>query len=227
MKFINGGYDSQFYKIIKYLSDFLFINLLFLVGNMLFFICFIYFEPSFSNLIFYILSLVPLPMATTALFYTASKIVEDRNTNVIKSYLRGYRENFVISLKFGLMQILISSIFAIDSLYFIEKKQIIIALIFGFVALLSIIFSLIGLSLLSMIHLDLKNLYKAIVVFMFNYFSSILKVVLYFISFSIIFYAYPSIMMLFVFALFAYFMMRELKPRILDFGIKFGGWKDV
>ncbi|MBM6614487.1 DUF624 domain-containing protein [Desemzia sp. RIT804] len=208
--------DSLLYKILKYLYYFLVTNLLFLVSNSLFLFVLFIFPLSLSNILLYSLSLIPMGFSISAMCYSMRKMWQEKELRPIGDYVYGYKLNLRITLKFWLLQLGIGTIFLVDVLYFLDKDQTIIAILFGLGLLINLAVSLAGFPILTTFEVKLKNLYIISFYTWGKFFLGQLFNLITLLSFGIILYAYPSEMFLFVFSVSCYFIMKQ-NDKILSF----------
>lgn len=201
--------NSQFYKILRYGYFFLASNLLFILANLLFLIVFITFPPKLEYSIIYLIALIPLGPALTALFFSMGQLVRTGDLAPVKDFARAYRSNFWLSLKYWLLQLTLSAILFIDAIYFYQRDWQILAAVFLVLFLLVCLFSLIGFPLIATFEIELKSIYQATVVVIWQYALKQLVNLLTIVALAIIFWAFPSELFLFLFSLIAFYVMRH------------------
>lgn len=201
--------NSQLYRILRYGYFFLLSNLLFLVANGLFLFIFVTVPPSLENSIFYLLALLPMGPALTALFFSMGQLVRNKDLAPVMDFVRAYRTNFVISLKYWLLQLGLSAIMLVDAIYFYRKGWQILAVLFLLLFLLVSLFSLIGFPLLATFEINVKTIYQATVVVIWQFAVKQLVNLLTIVALVITFWAFPSELFLFLFSVIAFYVMRH------------------
>ena len=201
--------NSQLYKILRYGYFFLVSNLLFLIANSLFLFVFIMIPPQLESLVFYLVALLPMGPALTALFFSMGVLVRTGDLAPVKDFIRSYRDNFIVSMKYWLLQLLLRAIMLVDAVYFFNQDFKIIAAVFLLLFVLINLFSLIGFPLLVTFEITVRNVYRATVVIIWRYPVKQLINLLTLIAFVIIFWAFPSELFLFLFSLMAFYVMRQ------------------
>lgn len=201
--------DSTLYKIVKYLYYFLVTNLLFLISNSLVIIVFFFFPLSLTNILLYSLALIPTGFSISAICYVMRKLWEEKEIRPIADFSYGYRLNLGITLKFWLLQLVTGTIFLVDVLYFIDNSQIFVAILFGIGLLINFAISIAGFPILTTFEVKLKNLYIISFYTWGKFFFGQLFNLVTMLSLVIITYAFPSEMILFVFSVSGYFVMKQ------------------
>lgn len=201
--------NSQFYKLLRYGYFFLVTNLLFLLANLLFLFVFISFPPKLENSVIYLVALLPMGPALTALFFSMGQLVRTGDLAPVKDFFRAYRANFWLSMKYWVLQLILSAIMIIDAIYFYQRDWLILAIVFLILFLLVCLFSLVGFPLLATFEIQLKSLYQATVVVIWQYALKQLMNLLTIVAFFITFWAFPSELFLFLFSLIAFYLMRQ------------------
>ena len=201
--------DSPLYKLLKYLYYFLVTNILFLFSNSLVIFILLFFPLSLTNILLYSLALVPTGFSISATCYTMRKLWEEKEIRPIADFIYGYRLNLGITLKFWLLQLVTGTIFLVDVLYFLDRNQPVIAILFGIGLLLNLAVSLAGFPILTTFEVKLKNLYVISFYTWGKFFFGQLFNLVTILSLGIIVYAFPSEMVLFVFSISGYFVMKQ------------------
>ena len=201
--------NSQLYKILRYGYFFLISNLLFLIANLLFLFVFITFPPNLDYVFVYLLALIPMGPSVTALFFSMGQLVRNKDLAPIKDFTRAYRTNFWLSMKYWSLQLVLSAIMLIDAIYFYQKDLRILAAVFLLLFLIVCLFSLIGFPLIATFEINLKSIYQATVVVIWQYAVKQLLNLLTMIAIVISFWAFPSQLFLFVFSLIAFYIMHH------------------
>ena len=201
--------DSSLYKLLKYLYYFLVTNILFLLSNSLVVFVLFFFPLSLTNVLLYSLSLIPMGFSISATCYSMKKLWEEKEIRPIADFIYGYRLNIGITLKFWLLQLVTGTIFLVDVLYFIDNNQNFVAVLFGIGLLISVAISIAGFPILTTFEVKLKNLYIISFYTWGKFFVGQLFNLVTLLSLGIIVYAFPSEMMLFVFSISGYFIMKQ------------------
>lgn len=213
--------NSQFYKILRYGYFLLVSNLLFLLANLLFLFVFISFPPRLEHAIIYLVALLPMGPALTALFFSMGLLVRTGDLAPVKDFVRAYRTNFWLSMKYWLLQLVLSAIMLIDAVYFYQRDWLILAAVFLVLFLLVCLFSLIGFPLLATFDIQLKSIYQATVVVIWQYPVKQLVNLLTIVALVITFWAFPSELFLFLFSLIAFYVMRHNQSVFEDLAEQF------
>lgn len=213
--------DSQFYKILRYGYFFLVSNLLFLLANLLFLFVFITFPLKLEHSLIYLVALLPMGPALTALFFSMGQLVRTGDLAPVKDFLRAYRTNLWLSMKYWFLQLVLSAIMLIDAIYFYQRDWLILAAVFLILFLLVCLFSLIGFPLLATFEIQLKSIYQATVVVIWQYAVKQLVNLLTIVALVITFWAFPSELFLFLFSLIAFYVMRHNQSMFEALAVQF------
>lgn len=114
--------DSIEYKegcistIFNYVTWFVLSNIYFLVSNVLFIIYIINFgfDIIYNVSILFVISLIPMGPALTALYASMGKIIREKDINITRYYFKSYKINFKQSLKLWCIELAILFISYID-----------------------------------------------------------------------------------------------------------------
>lgn len=201
--------DSSLYKLLKYLYSFLVTNSLFLISNSAVILVFFFFPVSLTNILLYSVALIPTGFSISATCYSMRKLWEEKEIRPIADFLYGYRLNLGITARFWLVQLITGTIFLVDVLYFLDRSHTVIAVLFGIALLLNLAVSLAGFPILTTFEVKLKNLYVISFYTWGKFFFSQLFNLVTILSLGIITYAFTSEMLLFVFSVSGYFVMKQ------------------
>lgn len=102
----------------KHLYSLILFNIYFILCNILILLSFLLFDLSYSNLLIYILALVPTGPAISALIYSVVKLIHEEEGSPTKHFFNGYRVNFLDTLKIWLPILVLISILGVDIHYY-------------------------------------------------------------------------------------------------------------
>lgn len=147
----------------------------------------------------YFASLLTCP-AITALYYTMGKFFRYEDISVIKNYIKGYKSNFLMSIKIGLLlntpiMLIAYSLFrAATPFYYLQ-------VIFVICLLMMMLYTY---PLLSRYHITVKNLLVLSFISILKQVKSTLAMIILLFMMVIITLLYTSLSVLFAFSIFAY-----------------------
>lgn len=101
------------------------LNIYFVLCNIVFLFIFLILEPTFSNIIFYFLALIPSGPAISALCFAIGKLVREKEIYPTKDFFNGYKLNFKDTMKLWLPMLLIIFILIVDLQYFHLEASVI------------------------------------------------------------------------------------------------------
>lgn len=179
--------DKPINKILNYIHWFFLTSIYFTLTNILFILAIYTFDLSFDNLLIFFIALIPSGPAITALFSCMNKVIFDKYVDTTRDFFKAYKENFILSMKFWIPLLCISSLLIFDiKLCFVNGKflvlqiPLILMMIFSIV-LASYVFPIICRykiklidSIKLAIYLSLKNLLNTIINLLIIIFSAYL-----------------------------------------------------
>lgn len=119
--------DKPINKILNYIHWFFLTSIYFTLANILFILAIYTFDLRFDNLLIFFIALVPSGPAITALCSCMNKIIFDKYIDTTRDFFKGYKENFILSMKFWIPLLCISSLLIFDiKLCFINGKFLIL-----------------------------------------------------------------------------------------------------
>lgn len=119
--------DKPINKILNYIHWFFLTSIYFNLANILFILAIYTFDLRFNNLLIFFIALVPSGPAITALCSCMNKIIFDKYIDTTRDFFKGYKENFILSMKFWIPLLCISSLLIFDiKLCFVNGKFLIL-----------------------------------------------------------------------------------------------------
>ena len=108
--------EGRIYTIFNYITWFVLSNVYFLASNILFIIYIINFgfDIIYNVSILFVISLIPMGPALTALYASMGKIIREKDINITRYYFKSYKINFKQSLKLWCIELAILFISYID-----------------------------------------------------------------------------------------------------------------
>ena len=207
--------DSLFYKITQYIYYFLLVNGYFLISNLLIITLLLYLPISLSNLLIYVIGLLPTGASLTALFYTMGKLYREKTINPTQDYWRAYKKNFLESSKYWLILLIAITVLIVDILFVLNRGWMILTVISLLLFAIVMLSGIYAFSLLARFEVSIKNviIFSILLIYQNKLKSASLLSLL--IAFALILYGFFTYAVLFIFAIAAYYFMRNNHP-ILD-----------
>jgi len=207
--------ERPIFIMIHYLYLFLLNNLCFLLSNGLFFFVYLTMDLKFDYIGLLFISLIPMGPAFGAVFYTMGKLVREKEISPIQDYLKGYKQNFKISLGYWSGQLLLLFILVVNIRYISVSGEMSSFLLFFMIFFLFVlVLNLYAFPILTRFEMKLKNLYLVSAFYLFKYWKLTLFNLTTVISFSLIYYQFPLLSFLFSSSLTPYFLMFNMKKLV-------------
>lgn len=150
-----------------------------------------------------------------AVFYTMGKLVREKEISPIQDYLKGYKQNFKISLGYWSGQLLLLFILVVNIRYISVSGEMSSFLLFFMIFFLFVlVLNLYAFPILTRFEMKLKNLYLVSAFYLFKYWKLTLFNLTTVISFSLIYYQFPLLSFLFSSSLTPYFLMFNMKKLV-------------
>lgn len=89
-------------------------SVLFILCNLLFFIVSFILKPTLPNMLYYFITIIPMGPALSALIYSTTKFISEKEASPAKHFFHGYKRNFKDSLKLWIPLNIILFIFIVD-----------------------------------------------------------------------------------------------------------------
>lgn len=173
---INDFDNKPINRTLNYIHWFFLTSIYFTLTNILFILAIYTFDLKFNNILIFFIALIPSGPSITALCSCMNKVLFDKYVDTTRDFLKSYKKNFIISLKFWIPLLCIAFILIFDSkLCFANGKflvlqiPIILMLIFSII-LFSYVFPIISRyeiklidSIKLSIYLSLKNIFNTII----------------------------------------------------------------
>lgn len=202
--------DRPIYTIVHYIYAFLATNVYFLLANACFIFVFYFATFTIENILLFYLSLLPLGPAMAGLFATMDKLVREKMIQPTKDYWYYYRKNFKIAMKYWLIQATIMLILMVD-IHYANLFAPLLAPLFVILLAASACLMLYAFPILTKFEVKLKNLFLVSFYANFRYFKRTLLNASTIVALGFIYYAIPSVVVLFFMSLLCFFFMFNLQ----------------
>lgn len=207
--------DKNFLKeFFEFSYRILLINLCFIMSNFLFFIVYLFIVPSFENILFFIISSLPMGASLVATFGVCRKFIEDRDLLIVNQFLKGYKINFKSATSFWLIQVMIIFVLLLNYRYVTvtgDMRFLFPLYLLGIIACLLI--SIIAFLILSRFNVKIKSLYQVSFYCLIRYFKVTLINVGIIVAAVLTGMQFPMLTGMFIFAITCYlisFNMRNM-----------------
>lgn len=204
--------EGIFLSICQFIVKLFLFNCYFVFSNILILVYYVTygFELTPESKYIFLLTLIPLGPALTALYASMGKLRSEKDISSFY-YWRMYRLNFKQSIKAWLVMLAFIMIFYIDILYFKEKAYgVFLVPFFQVLIALLVLSSFYAFPIISRFHLKTVDVYKLTFYYIFSFY----KATLFFISLillgSTIVMKFPAYIFPFIFSLFSYIVMFAL-----------------
>jgi len=215
--------EGPLYTISNYIFWFLLGNLYFLLLNIPLIFILIMLSSNGAGTIpqgftpIIIICCIPIAPACTALFSVMGKLTREKDINITKDFFKAYKTNFIQSLFFGVLEILIICILFIDMKFFIANGYpriltIPIFVIIAFVFLMSLyIFPII-----SRFYLSTKNILKLAAYYTIRKFNITILCFSSFLVVGFIYFKISTFILLFISSIVCYLIMFYQQQILLE-----------
>ena len=209
--------DKPLFVIVNNFYNFFIINLYFMLSNVLFVYVTFFTDLGFAALGLILLSLIPMGPALGAVFYTMGKLQREKEISPLADYLKGYKQNFKLSLLYWLPQLVLFFIL-FNNYYYITRTGNFS--IFIFLTLFLIVFVL-GLNfyafpILVRFEMRVKDLWIISCLYFFKHWKLTFLNLTTLLSFAVIYFQFPFITLLFFASLLPYLMMFNLRKILAE-----------
>lgn len=206
--------DRPIYTMIKYLYYFFLTNFYFIMCNILFFIVFYLADLVFENILLFYITLIPMGPSITAVLSSMGKLVREKDVNPTKDFFIAYKNNFIPTMKYWLIQLTIIFILLIDILQQVTDTSL-FSIIYLILLIVCIFIMIYAFPIISRFEVKIKNLFIVSIYANFKYIRTTLLNVSTIVAFGFIYFNFPSLSSLFMVSLIGYFLMYNLqKPMI-------------
>lgn len=204
--------ERPLFIIINYIYMLFMINIYFVFSNLLFFYGYFFADTAFDYLAIIFISLIPMGPALAAVFYTMGKLVREKEISPMKDFIKGYKQNFKISLSYWLGQLSLLFILTLNY-YYITRTGELTGLLPLFLSLgfFLLTLNLYAFPILTRFEMKTKNLWILSAYCFFKHWKLTLLNLTTVISFVFIYYQFASLLFLFFSSLLAYFLMYNLR----------------
>ncbi|MCB2352789.1 YesL family protein [Clostridium estertheticum] len=215
--------EGPFYTITNYIFWFLLGNLYFLLLNIPLVIMFIILFSIGTNKIpqgftsILIVCCIPIAPAATALFSVMGKLIREKDVNITKDFFKAYKTNFIQSLFFGALEIMLLCILSIDIKYFIASaypKALTVSVFVIIVFVFSI--NLYVFPIISRFYLGWKDILKTAAYYTIRKFNVTLLCLSSFLIVGFVFFKVSTFILLFISSIVCYLIMYYQKNVLLE-----------
>lgn len=216
--------DGILYTFTNYVYYFMVTNFYFAAANVLFLFFFMTLIQSLSNSLLYYLALIPAGPAISALFYSMDKLVRTKELSPAHDFLYGYKSNLKETLFIWLSIVTVMFILIIDVQYLRQSDSLVnsvfSAVIFVFLSIW-IVLSLNVMIINSRFSFRKRDLFKISAFYIVKNWKTTLANVGLLLAAAILLSLTTDFLLLFVFSLLAYFIMKQSQPMIKDIEMNF------
>jgi uncharacterized membrane protein YesL len=215
--------EGPIYTLTNYILWFFEGNFYFLLLNIpLLFVLIVFFTNSankipqgFTTII--IICCIPIAPAATALFSVMGKLIREKDINVTKDFFKAYKTNFLQSLFFGALEIILISLLFIDIKFFISSSYPRILTIFVFI-IISFIFlmSLYVFPIISRFYLSTKDIIKTAAYYTIKKFNITILNFSSFLVVGFIFFKISALILIFISSIICYLLMYYQQKILLE-----------
>lgn len=215
--------EGPLYTITNYIFWFLLGNLYFLLLNIPLVLMLIIFFTNGTNKIpqgftaILILCCIPIAPAATALFSVMGKLIREKDISITKDYFKAYKTNFIQSLFFGALEIMLICILSIDIKYFISSAYPKVLSISIFVIIIFVFsINLYIFPIISRFYLSWKDILKTAAYYSIRKFNITLLCLSTFLIVGFIFFKVSTFILLFISSIVCYLIMYYQKNILLE-----------
>ena len=208
--------EKPLFVIVNNFYNFFIINLFFMVSNILFLYITFFTSISFEALGLILLSLIPMGPSLGAVFYTMGKLQREKEISPLVDYIKGYKQNFKISLAFWIPQLFLLFILFTNYYYITRTGNFsVFLLLIIFLLIFILALNLYAFPILVRFEMTLKNLWIISCLYFFKHWKSTFLNMTTLLSFAIIYFQFPFITLLFFSSIVPYLIMFNLR-KILE-----------
>ncbi|MDL0436449.1 MULTISPECIES: DUF624 domain-containing protein [unclassified Niallia] len=154
----------------NYVYSLLLANFLFVSVNAVFIFFFMALEPSFSNILIYMIALIPTGPAISGLLYVLEKLLRTKEAITVSDYFYGYKTNIKNTLLLWCMILAVFSVLLIDLQYLNQTALLIeqlISIVLYILFLLAVLISINMLILNAKFEFRKKDIFKLSIFYSF------------------------------------------------------------
>lgn len=204
--------DSKFYLLLSIITSLFMLNQMFILFSFPFFLTLIFVPLLIENSLFYFFVSLFLGPAFVAMIASTIRLINTKSYHGIVSFTKDYVKNFKLSALFSFVITSILYILFIDSLYFISKGFISLAVVLALVMVILTLIYFNGLAIITRYHIRLLDLFKTSFVLLFYDFKrTIMSLVIIMIPIAVGI-VLPKQSILFSFGIFSFYLSRNYIP---------------
>lgn len=164
--------DGRLYKGMQVISWFFLVTIAFNLSQLLLFAVFLFVEPSLTNIVWYLIGIIPVGPALAALYASCIYVIEYGDySDPLKQYFRLMKKNFLDSLKIWLPFLVIIYLFSVNINYYMNFPTM-FGPRFSWVFIIFSLVLLLYLNILLMISTKYRFTYKSLLKLAFYYLFS-------------------------------------------------------
>lgn len=204
--------ENKISKIFNYLHLFFLSSIYFAICNILLITSVYLFEIKFYNLFIFFISSILSGPALVALSSFTNKIIYDEPFGVTKEFFKGYKKNFIISLKLWLPLLIVAFIAVFDlKLCFVNSKFLFLIIPLTIMLVVDIVLMSYSLVIISKYNINTIDTIKlSFYLLIKNPFTSIINLVIILLAIFILMNS-KSIITLFVISIACFLMIKNMK----------------
>jgi len=204
--------EKPLFVIVNNFYTFFIINLFFMVSNILFLYITFFTSISIEALGLILLSLIPMGPALGAVFYTMGKLQREKEISPLADYIKGYKQNFKISLAFWIPQLLLLFILFNNYYYTTRTGNFSVFILLNVCLIMFVLaLNLYAFPILVRFEVTLKNLWIISCLYFFKHWKLTFLNMTTLLSIAIIFFQFPFITLLFFASILPYLIMLNLR----------------
>lgn len=208
--------DKPINKTLSYIHWFFISSIYFFICNIIFVLSLFLFDIKLNNMVIFFIAVIPAGPSLTALFYFTNKLVYDKYVDTTRDFIKGYKKNALLSLKFWMIFLIILFVGIFDlKLCFSNGNFLFLIIPLSIILIFSICICSYALPIISKYEIKIFDVFKLSFYLSFkkplNTFVNIIIIsfFLYFIFYS------PGIMSIFISSISCYLIQHNLKSSYL------------
>lgn len=204
--------DKPLFIITNNFYNFLLVNLLFMISNIIFLHINFFTSISFNSALVFMVSFIPMGPALGAAFYAMGKLQREKEISPIKDYFRGYRQNFKTSLMFWIPQLIIVYLLFGNYYHITRTGEFSVFILLTIVLLVFVLtLNLYAFPVMVRFEMSAKNLWIISILYFFKHWKITFLNFTTLVSFAIIYFQFPFISLLFLASIIPFLIMMNLR----------------
>jgi len=209
--------ERPIFMIVNTIYALFMVNLYFVLANPIFFYLYLFVPTTIDDTLIMFLSAITMGPALGATFFAMGKLIREGDVSPTKDFWRGYKMNFMISLKYWLVMLLLLFVVFVNLTHIFDTGQF-SAFSWFFIILLALIFTLnfSAFSILSRFGVTVKNLWIYAVLNLFKKWRLAIFNLTTFLACYLIYVTFPVLISLFFVSGTVYFIAFNNKKMLME-----------